>query len=303
MATLRDPNHSNTIGGGPVGNSLGGAIADSLNIFKVLPITDVKSFFDPNHVGQGAPPSVVRDLISKGTEAIRGGINAKGRLITKGFILDPKQALAETQKQIKPRVLRGSQRTKRANELYIVDLITGEKIGMQFVPRELDYKPESSFVAIESMGRNNPLYHYTGSEDTLSFELDWHIESNMFDDVLGKCKKLEALSKNNGFDEPPHPVLLVWGGLMFSDAKWLMVAAPYKLSGFYNKIGLFTSRGETTGTVTEATAGQQQLDPKFNPEDAFFPAGMLPSQAYQSITLKRITDNNRTRNQIRSPLT
>lgn len=140
--------------------------------------------------------------------------------------------------------------------LYIYDLETNEKIKIQFVPQELDYKPESNFVAIASMARNNPLYHYVGSEDTLEFTLDWFAREESREDVIRNCKKLEALTKNDSFGRDPHPVKLIWNSKLFSDAQWLVVAAPYKLS-------LFQAH-----------------------------RSMLPQQAIQTITLKRITEGN-----------
>lgn len=148
--------------------------------------------------------------------------------------------------------------------LYIYDLETDEKIKIQFVPQELDYKPESNFVAIASMARNNPLYHYVGSEDTLEFTLDWYAQEESREDVIMNCKKLEALTKNDTFNKPPHRVKLIWNSKLFNDAQWLVVAAPYKLS-------LFQAH-----------------------------RSMLPQQAIQSITLKRITENNTLNEQIRN---
>ena len=149
--------------------------------------------------------------------------------------------------------------------LYIVDLITQEYLAIQFVPQELAYSAESKFVAIESSGRNNPLYHYTGSEDTLTFELDWHAEQEDRNDVIDRCRWLESLTKNNGWEEPPHHVKLIWGNLFDRDTtRWIVTAAPYKLSMF---------------------AGHRL---------------MMPTQAYQTITLKKIANHNLTYPEIRA---
>jgi hypothetical protein len=141
--------------------------------------------------------------------------------------------------------------------LYFVDLVTFDRLEIQFVPDKLSYKPDSKFIAIESSGRNNPIYHYTGSEDTLTFRLDWHAKDEDRRDVIDKCRWLEALSKNNGWEEPPHPVMLVFGNLFeTSTDNWLVTAAPYDLDNF--RVASF----------------------------------MLPVQAYQEITLKRIANHN-----------
>jgi hypothetical protein len=161
----------------------------------------------------------------------------------------------------KPEKIKPNQRIDRG--LIIKDLVTLEQISIQFVPQELDYTPDSNFIPIASMGRNNPLYHYTGSEDTLKFTLDWYANIESREDVITNCKKLEALTKNDSFDKPPHPIKLIWNDKLFSKSTWLVVSAPYKLS-------LFQAH-----------------------------RNMLPQQAYQEITLKRLTEFNSSLNQIR----
>lgn len=148
------------------------------------------------------------------------------------------------------------------HRIIIKDTITLEEVKLPYIPLELDYNPDSKFVDIASMGRNNPLYHYTGSEDILKFTIDWYTAEDSRQDVLLHCKFIESLSKNDGFGNPPHPVILVWGDIMFSDSKWLVTSAPYKLSQFHAD------------------------------------RNMMPQQAYQTITLKKITATNLLRDDI-----
>lgn len=147
-------------------------------------------------------------------------------------------------------------------------------IQLPFVPSELNYSPESNFVGIASFGRNNPFYQFTGSEDTLTFEIDWFSREQNREDVIFNCRWLEALTKGDAYDDVPHRVLLSWGqdNKLFIDSEWLVVAAPYRLSDFVRGY-----TGENGEIIT---------------------VGMLPQQAYQSITLKRITKLNRTTKQI-----
>ncbi len=153
---------------------------------------------------------------------------------------------------------------KPNKKLIIVDLTNQEHILLQYVPLELDYDPNSNFASIHSMGRNNPLYHYTGSEDILKFIIDWSRQSDDSTDVILNCRKLEALSKNDGFGNTPHKIKLLWHDSLFNDATWIVASAPYKL------------------TLPDA---QNQ---------------MLHTQAYQSVTLKRVTDTNLTNDEISS---
>lgn len=152
-------------------------------------------------------------------------------------------------------------------DLYLIDTFSGERLKLPFVPRELKYTPESKWKAIASMGRNSPLYHYTGAEDTLEFEIDWFANKEDRTDVLKACKWVEALSKNDAYNNPPPLVILHWNEVMFSDEEfslWIVHAAPYRLLDF-------------------------QAHKK-----------MLPQQAYQQVTLKRATASNMPGNKILS---
>jgi len=151
--------------------------------------------------------------------------------------------------------------------IYFFDTVDKTKLAVQCVPKEVEYKPNSAFATISSPGRNNPIYHFTGSEDEISFELDWYSEEAKRMDVIKNCRWLEARSKNNGNIESIHPILLIWGGsLMDNESQagesWLISAAPYRMV---------------------------QFDKMYD---------MYPVQAYQTITLKRITVGNRTYSEI-----
>lgn len=167
-------------------------------------------------------------------------------------------------KTISPGVSGGINTTTKPNQPYLLDLVTLERLFFQNIPTVLKYTPESQFVAIPSAGRNNPLYHYVGSEDSLAFTITWYAEESAKDDVLRKAKWLESLSKNDGYDKKPHLVQLIFGNV-FKDAKWLV-----------------TSAGPIDFSLFDRTAG------------------MLPKLATQEITLKRTTETNRSRVEILS---
>lgn len=142
-----------------------------------------------------------------------------------------------------------------------------KSLTLPFVPRELDFKPESNFVGISSFGRNNPFYQFTGAEDTLTFEIDWLSLDESREDVITYCRWIEALTKGDGYDAPPPEVILSWGhdNKLFQDYKWVVTAAPYRMKNF--------SKGFIKG-------------------DQFINNHLLPSQAYQQVTMKRVTDDN-----------
>lgn len=162
----------------------------------------------------------------------------------------------------------------------IVDIDTepARYIKLPFVPGVLEFKPESNFVGLASFGRNNPFYQYTGSEDTLSFTIDWHSNTQSREDVIFYCRWLESLTKANGYESRPHRVMVVWGGgsddpsyskLLGPDNKWLLVSAPYTLTQFNRGY-----RDPETGEVINTN--------------------MLPQQAIQNVVFKRLAEHNYT---------
>jgi len=140
-------------------------------------------------------------------------------------------------------------------------------IDLPFIPKELNWNTESNFVAIKPVGRNNPKYHYTGSEDRLEFDIDWHSYNNKRDDVIRKCRLIESLSKNDGYENPPHRVILHWSNrdYLFRDIHFIVLSAPYKMTQF-------SKASYSNGNIISN--------------------GMLPIQATQKIVLGRITDHN-----------
>lgn len=144
------------------------------------------------------------------------------------------------------------------HDIFLLDLDNLQQFRFQFVPDVLNYNPEANFEAIASMARNLPNYHYVGGSDSLTFEVDWFSEQENREDVLLRCKQIEALSRNDGYSKPPPRVKLLWGSTMFSETTWLVRSAPYKLSLPHKQYGYFMQ------------------------------------QAYQSITLIKISEENPT---------
>jgi len=150
----------------------------------------------------------------------------------------------------------------KPNQPYILDLVTLERLFFQNIPTDLKYSPESNWVAVAMPGRNNAVYQFTGGEDILAFTLSWYSDETGKTDVIRKVKWLESLTRNDGYDNKPHPVQCIWGNL-FRDAKWVLTSAgPINFSNFDREVG------------------------------------MWPKLATQEIILKRITDQNRSRDQI-----
>lgn len=133
-----------------------------------------------------------------------------------------------------------------------------DTLRLNTVPMELNYDPDPQWATIASIGRNAPFYHYTGSEDTLSFQIDWFSKEDHRKDVIYACRWLESLSKSNSYKEDPHRIMIMWGKAneLFLKSLWIVHKASYKLSQFQRH------------------------------------RSMLPQQAYQEVVLKRVLVEN-----------
>jgi hypothetical protein len=142
----------------------------------------------------------------------------------------------------------------RVNQPFFLDLVTLERLYFQSIPNAVDVNPDSKFVAVESPGRNNPLYQYVGSEDTIEFTLTWYCNHESRRDVIIKCKWLEALTKNDGYDHRPHMVQLIYGDL-FKDSWFIVEKAPYTLGRFNREFNMMPCYAEQKVTLKRAAVG------------------------------------------------
>lgn len=171
--------------------------------------------------------------------------------------------MAQTITPKNKKTAKGSFLSMNGNNLHIIDLDTGESLGLQGMPTVINIDPNSKFSAVGSPQRNNPLYIFSGSEDVIEFELSWFTNDPKRIDVIGRCKWLEIATKADGYKGRPHYFRFMWGKL-FSDSIFHIVSAKYTLSNF---------------------------DKNFD---------YLPTTARQTIGLRRVTLTNATHNQIAS---
>ena len=164
------------------------------------------------------------------------------------------------------------------NNIIIYNLLQGSKyqyIVLQNRPTSLDFKGETYWAAIKSMGRNTPMYHYTGAEDTLQFNISWYANDPEHpDDVINKCRLLESWSKANGYKASPPILKLQWGSMKrdnpFQDHLYILISATYTLMDFNDCI----RGGETKGYQSLKTRG------------------LYPAAATQELVFKRVSDIN-----------
>ena len=130
-----------------------------------------------------------------------------------------------------------------------------EQLNLVAIPNEIEVSPEANWKVIPSIGRNNPFYNYTGGEDQIHFTIDWYSRFELRDDVIWNCRWVESLTRADAYRKEPDRVILLWGNL-FKYTTWIVTDAPYRLSLF--------DKG----------------------------SNMLPIQAYQEITLRKVTKEN-----------
>lgn len=124
------------------------------------------------------------------------------------------------------------------NQIIIINKATSpvSKIYLQNRPDTLNIEPQSTWASISSMGRNNPFMMYTGGSDTISFEISWYASDKIYrDEVIHKCRLLEAWTKADGYTSSPPVLNIIWGGSnLFEDDNFILESAPYSLTHFQN---------------------------------------------------------------------
>jgi hypothetical protein len=138
----------------------------------------------------------------------------------------------------KQKIVRDKNQYSRLNEVIIFNTtsIPYQYITLQNRPTSLEFRGETSWATIKSMGRNNPMYHYTGAEDTLQFNISWYCnDPNNPAEVVNKCRLLESWSKANGYKAGPPVLKIMWGGgELFENHLYILTSATYTLGNFNN---------------------------------------------------------------------
>ena len=161
-------------------------------------------------------------------------------------------------------------------------------IVIQNTPNVLDVEPRSNWVAVHSMGRNNPFMMYTGGEDKISFEISWYSNNpNNRADVIYKCRLLESWTKADGYQSSPPVLEIEWGGSgLFENDKFILESAPYKLTHFQNAC--------KEHTYAHYDNGQRSTFQPNRVKDL----KLYPNYATQVLTFKRVSTGNRTHKEI-----
>ena len=149
-----------------------------------------------------------------------------------------------------------------SNQIILYNLTSKpyEYIVIQNRPNRLEFKGETSWAAIKSMGRNTPMYHFTGAEDVIQFNISWFCDDpEHLDEVVNKCRFLEAWTKANGYQASPPVIQIQWGNSeIFKDQFYILTSATYTLENFNDFIRVGQRKG-ADGKLLPSTATQELI--------------------------------------------
>lgn len=173
--------------------------------------------------------------------------------------------------------------TKKRIQIYNISSDPITYLELQTYPEKVSFQGESTWAVINSMGRNTPMYHFTGAESIIQLNISWYCDDPTNPaDVLAKCKLLEAWSKGNGYISAPPILKLNWGDSeLFKDELFILTAATYELSNW-------------RGSVKQYDRKTKELVlPK-----GYVDTNLLPAMATQELIFRRVSATNLTHNDI-----
>lgn len=163
---------------------------------------------------------------------------------------------------------------RNMNQVVIYNLVSTpyQYITLQNRPPSIDFRGETTWATIKSMGRNTPMYHYTGAEDIIQFNVSWFCnDPENPEEVITKCRLLEMWSKANSYQASPPILKIEWGNSgIFENHQYILTSATYTLNNFRN-----ASRTRVAGKSCEID------DLK-----------LLPAAATQELIFKRVSAYN-----------
>ena len=173
--------------------------------------------------------------------------------------------------------------TKKRIQIYNISSDPITYLELQTYPEKVSFQGESTWAVINSMGRNTPMYHFTGAESIIQLNISWYCDDPANPaDVIAKCKLLEAWSKGNGYISAPPILKLNWGDSeLFRDELFILTAATYELSNW-------------RGSVKQYDRKTKELVlPK-----GYVDTNLLPAMATQELIFRRVSATNLTHGDI-----
>lgn len=167
------------------------------------------------------------------------------------------------------------------NDIIVYNMLVSpvQFLVLQTVPKELEFQNESAWAVINSMGRNTPMYHFTGSESMIQMNISWYCNDKANpQEVVSKCRLLEAWSKANGYIAGPPILKIQWGRSdLFKDQLFILTAATYKLANW---------RADAKVWNKEAK--------KYTRPAGYEDPAMYPATATQELIFRRVSSHNLT---------
>lgn len=233
---------------------------------------------DPADKGNKFDPAKKQDTVTKkldrDIELIEGKTITKGNQVFTIHYGTPTEGVGILENNNHTKVSQWLSNRPNQVIIYNTSVSPYEYIVLQNRPNILDFKGETSWASIKSMGRNTPIYQYTGAEDTLQFNISWfNTNLDKPEEVINKCRLLESWSKANGYNTAPPVLSIQWGGTtensLFINHQYILVSATYSLSNFNNGVRKITN---------------QNLE--------IVNLGLWPSVATQELIFRRVSSTN-----------
>lgn len=161
--------------------------------------------------------------------------------------------------------------------VYNLGVSPAQYLAFQTVPKEIDFQNESTWAVINSMGRNTPMYHFTGAETQIQINISWYCDDKTNpQEVVTKCRLLEAWSKANGYMAGPPVLRIQWGRSdLFKDQLFILTAATYKLANW-----------RADAKVWDRDAK------KYTRPAGYVDPAMYPATATQELVFRRVSGRN-----------
>jgi hypothetical protein len=125
--------------------------------------------------------------------------------------------------------------------IYILEVETGERLEVQFVPENVALSREANITEIMVVSRNNPLLHYVNGKNTLSTTLEFYSDEPSRQDVYRKIRWLESLAMNDGYQGKIRTIQFLFGK-MFDRDYWNLQSVRPVLSHFDAENGFYPLR-------------------------------------------------------------
>jgi hypothetical protein len=110
-------------------------------------------------------------------------------------------------------------------------------LTIMFTPSDIEYTNQSGLKSLGILGSDLQRYHYGGSEDGLTFEVDWYgFKANGAESPLDKAEKMLSLTKGAGWVNNTPPIIIIrWGSgefTPFANHKYIVEKASFKPEQF-----------------------------------------------------------------------